>query len=154
MKGPGCMGGFVGLRLSWIMGKLPSPSSFSLLICRQFLVQYPACCCWSQYHWLFMNSRGTCSLFLGSSMTYPLSWSICNDTQQAAPSTSAGRSFTVLRCTITHSPLWGISMWRAARVVKLNLCHGSTGLWLWGQRFRGLFQNGTKVISCLLTYKH
>src|SRR6266576_5571052 len=117
----GCAGDIVGSRLSWTMGRLPSPSSFILASQNWLLVQYPALCFWSRCHLSIMNSMGICCAVLGSSTTYPLSWSSRDETQRPLPSTSAGRSFWVLLCTSTHSPVLGISMWRAASVVKAPL---------------------------------
>src|SRR6266699_5708152 len=68
-----------------------------------------------------MNSTGICCAVLGSSTTYPLSCSSRDETQRPFPSTSVGRSFWVLLCTSTHSPVLGISMQRVARVVKARL---------------------------------
>ncbi len=104
-----------------MMGRLPSPSLFTLASRNWFLVQYPALCFWSQCHLSFMNSTGICCAVLGSSTTYPLSWSSRDETQRLLPSTSAGRSFWVLLCTSTHSPVLGTSMRRAASVVKARL---------------------------------
>src|SRR6266699_5230180 len=117
----GCAGDIVGSRLSWTMGRLPSPSSFILASQNWLLVQYPALCFWSQCHLLFMNSTGICCAVLGSSMTYPLSWSSRDEIQCPFPSTSAGRSFWVLLCMSTHSLVLGTSMRRAASVVKARL---------------------------------
>src|SRR6266705_2512509 len=117
----GCVGNVVGSRLSWTMGRLPNLSLFILASRNWLLVQYPALCFWSQCHLSFMNSTGICCAVLGSSMTYPLSWSSRDETQRPFPSTSAGRSFWVLLCTSTHSPVLGISMRRAASVVKARL---------------------------------
>ena len=121
VEGPGCAGDVVGSRLLWVIGRLPSPSSFILASRNWLLVQYPALCFWSRCHLLFMNSTGICCAVLGSSMMYPLSWSSRDETQRLLPSTSVGRSFWVLLCTSTHSPVLGISMRRAARVVKARL---------------------------------
>ena len=137
---PGCVGDVVGSRLSWTMGRLPSPSSFILASRNWLLVQYPTLCFWSRCHLSFMNSTGICCAVLGSSTTYPLSWSSRDEIQCPFPSTSAGRSFWVLLCTSTHSPVLGISRRRAARVVKLDLCHGSTGPWAQGLGFQGSFR--------------
>src|SRR6266576_5197762 len=126
----GCAGDVAGSRLSWTMGRLPSPSSFTLASRSWLLVQYPALCFWSRCHLSFINSTGICCAVLGSSTTYPLSWSSRDETQRPFPSTSAGRSFWVLLCTSTHSPVLGTSMRRAASVIKLDLCHGSTGPWV------------------------
>src|SRR6266699_3248420 len=117
----GCAGDMAGSRLSWTMGRLPSSSSFTLASRSWLLVQYPALCFWSQCHLSFMNSMGTCCAVLGSSTTYPLSWSSRDETQRPLPSTSARRSFWVLLCTSTHSPVLGTSMRRAASVVKARL---------------------------------
>src|SRR6266567_2719156 len=114
----GCTGDVAGSRLSWTMGRLPSPSSFTLASRSLLLVQYPAVCFWSQCHLSFINSTGICCAVLGSSTTYPLSWFSRDETQRPLPSTSAGRSFRVLLCTSTHSPVLGTSMRRAASVVK------------------------------------
>ena len=84
-------------------------------------MQYPALCFWSRCHLSFMNSTGICCAVLGSSTTYPLSWSSREEIQRPFPSTSAGRSFWVLLCTSTHSPVLGISMQRAASVIKARL---------------------------------
>src|SRR6266700_918133 len=146
--------GCAGSRLSWTMGRLPSPNSFTLASRSWLLVQYPALCFWSRCHLSFINSTGICCAVLGSSTTYPLSWSSRDETQRPLPRTSARRSFWVLLCTSTHSPVLGISMQRAASVGKLDLCHGSTGPWVRVSTFRGLLQEGVNVISCLLTYKH
>src|SRR6266567_5124094 len=121
VEGPGCVGDVVGSRLSWTIGRLPSPSLFTLASRSWFLVQYPALCFWSRCHLSFINSTGICCVVLGSSMTYPLSWSSWDETQRPFPSTSAGRSFWVLLCTSTHSPVLGTSMRRAASVVKARL---------------------------------
>src|SRR6266576_3920882 len=121
VEGPGCVGDVVGSRLSWIMGRLPSPSSFILASRNWLLVQYPALCFWSLCHLSFINSMGICCAVLGSSTTYPLSWSSRDETQRLFPSTSAGRSFWVLLCTSTHSLVLGTSMRRGASVVKLDL---------------------------------
>src|SRR6266567_675641 len=121
VEGPGCAGDVAGSRLSWTMGRLPSPSSFILASRSWLLVQYPALCFWSWYHLSFMNSMGICCAVLGSSTTYPLSWLSRDETQRACPSTSVGRLFWVLLCTSTHSPVLGISMRRAASVVKARL---------------------------------
>src|SRR6266699_55852 len=150
----GCAGDIIGSRLSWAMGRLPSPSSFTLASRSWLLVQYPALCFWSQYHLSFMNSMGICCAVLGSSTTYPLSWLSRDETQRPLPSTSAGRSFWVLLCISIHSPVLGTSMRRAASVVKLDLCHGSTGPCVRVSMFWSSLQKGVKVISCLLTYKH
>ena len=117
----GCAGDVTGSRLSWTMGRLPSPSSFTLASWSWLLVQYPALCFWSRCHLSFMNSTGICCAVLGSSTTYPLSWSSRDEIQRPFPSTSAGRSFWALLCTSTHSPVLGISMRRAASVVKARL---------------------------------
>src|SRR6266576_1566134 len=101
-----------------------------------------------------MNSMGTCCVVLGLSTTYPLSWSSLDETQCPFPSTSAGRLFWVLLCTSTHSPVLGISMRRAASVVKLDLCHGSTGPWVRVSGFSESTPMGVNVTSCLLSYKH
>ena len=130
VEGSGCAGDVGGSRLSLTMGRLPSPSLFTWASRSWFLVQYPALCCWSRYHLLFINSTGICCAVLGSSTTYPLSWSSRDWIQRPFPCTSARRSFWVLLCISTHSLVLGISMWRAASVVKLDLCHGSTGLWV------------------------
>ncbi len=130
IEGPGCAGDVVGSRLSLMMGKLPSPSSFTWASRSWFLVQYPILCCWSRYHLSFINSMGICCAVLGSSMMYPLSWSSRDWIQCPFPCTSVRRSFWVLLCISTHSPVLGISMQRAASVVKLDLCHGSTGPWV------------------------
>ncbi len=130
----------MGSRLSWTIGRLPSPSLFILASQNWFLVQYPALCFWSRCHLSFMNSTGICCAVLGSSTMYPLSWSSWDETQHPFPSTSAGRSFWVLLCTSTHSPVLGTSMRRAASVGKLDLCHGSTGPWVRVSMFRGLLQ--------------
>src|SRR6266566_9593164 len=140
VEGSGCAGDVVGSRLSLTMGKLPSRSSFTQASRSWFLVQYPALCCWSWYHLLFINSTGICCAVLGSSTTYPLSWLSHDEIQRPSPNTSAGRSFSVLLCTSTHSPVLGISRRRAARVVKLDLCHGSTGPWAQGLGFQELFR--------------
>src|SRR6266699_2934642 len=117
----GCAGDIIGSRLSWAMGRLPSPSSFTLASRSWLLVQYPALCFWSRCHLSFINSTGICCVVLGSSTTYPLSWSSRDETQRPLPSTSAGRSSWVLLCMSTHSPVLGISMRRAASVVKAQL---------------------------------
>src|SRR6266566_5730713 len=117
----GCAGDMAGSRLSWTMGRLPSPSSFTLASRSWLLVQYPALCFWSRYHLSFINSTGICCAVLGSSTMYPLSWFSRDETQRPLPSTSVGRSFWVLLCTSTHSPVLGISMRRAASVVKARL---------------------------------
>src|SRR6266576_4038739 len=117
----GCAGDVAGSRLSWMMGRLPSPSSFTLASQSWLLVQYPALCLWSRCHLSFMNSTGICCAVLGSSMTYPLSWLSQDETQRPLPSTSAGRSFWVLLYTSTHSLVLGTSMRRAASVVKARL---------------------------------
>ena len=137
VEGPDCAGDVVGSRLSWTMGRLPSPSSFILVSRNWLLVQYPALCFWSRCHLSFMNSTGICCMVLGSSTTYPLSCSSRDEIQRPFPSTSARRSFWVLLCTSTHSPVLGTSMRRAASVVKLDLCHGSTGPWV---RVFGVFE--------------
>ena len=109
VEGPGCAGDVVDSRLSCMLGRLPNPSSF-IRECRSwFLVQYPARWCWSRYHLSFINSTGICCAVLGSSMMYPLSWLSRDATQHPSPSTSTGRSFLVLLCTSTHSPVLGIS---------------------------------------------
>jgi len=144
VEGPGCAGDVVGSRLSLTMGRLPSPSLFTRVSRSWLLVQYPALCCWSRYHLSFINSTGICCAVLGSSTTYPLSWSSQDWIQHPFPSTSTRRSFWVLLCISTHSPVLGISMRRAASVVKLNLCHGSTGPWVQGSGFQGLFQKETR----------
>src|SRR6266699_1584054 len=113
----GCAGNVVGSRLSWTMGRLPNPSSFILASWNWLLVQYPALCFWSRCHLSFMNSTGICCAVLGSSTTYPLSWSSRDEIQRPFPSTSARRLFWVLLCTSTHSPVLGTSMRRAASVV-------------------------------------
>src|SRR6266566_768887 len=118
VEGPGCAGNVAGSRLSWTIGRLPSPSSFILASRSWLLVQYPALCFWSRYHLSFMNSTGICCAVLGLSTTYPLSWSSRDEVQRPFPSTSVGRSFWVLLCTSTHSSVLGISMRRAASVVK------------------------------------
>src|SRR6266700_2435399 len=117
----GCAGDIAGSRLSWTMGRLPSPSSFTLASRSWLLVQYPALCFWSRCHLSFMNSTGICCAVLGSSTTYPLSWSSRDETQRPLPSTSARRSFWVLLCMSTHSPVLGTPMQRAASVVKARL---------------------------------
>src|SRR6266567_3369857 len=117
----GCTGDIAGSRLLWAIGRFPNPSSFTLASRSWLLVQYPALCFWSRYHLSFMNSTGTCCAVLGSSTTYPLSWSSQDEIQHLLPSTSAGRSFWVLLCTSTHSPVLGTSMRRAASVVKARL---------------------------------
>src|SRR6266576_656104 len=117
----GCAGDVAGSRLSWMMGKLPSPSSFTLASRSWLLVQYPALCFWSRCHLSFMNSMGICCAVLGSLTTYPLSWSSRDETQRPFSSTSVGRSFWVLLCTSTHSPVLGTTMRRAASVVKAQL---------------------------------
>src|SRR6266705_2753570 len=117
----GCVGDVVGSRLSWMMGRFPSPSSFTLASWSWLLVQYPALCFWSRCHLSFINSTGICCAVLGSSTTYPLSWSSREEIQRPFPSTSAGRSFWVLLCTSTHSPVLGTLMRRAASVVKARL---------------------------------
>ena len=132
VEGSGCAGDVVGLRLLLTMGKLPSPSLFTRASRSWFLVQYPVLCCWSRYHLSFINSMGICCAVLGSSTTYPLSWSSRDWIQRPFPCTSAGRSFWVLLCISTHSLVLGISMRRAASVGKLDLCHGSTGPWFLG----------------------
>src|SRR6266566_3162888 len=121
MEVSGCVGDIVGSRLSWMMGRLPSLSSFILASQDWLLVQYPALCFWSWCHLSLMNSTGICCAVLGSSTTYPLSWLSRDETQRPFPSTSAGRSFWVLLCTSTHSPVLGTSMRRAASVVKARL---------------------------------
>ncbi len=45
VRDPSWVGGFVSLRLSYTMGRLPSPSSFILKIHSQCRVQYLVCCC-------------------------------------------------------------------------------------------------------------
>src|SRR6266566_3992641 len=149
----GCAGDVAGLRLSWTMGRLPSPSSFTLASRSWVLVQYPALCLWSQCHLSFMNSTGICCAVLGSLTTYPLSWSSLDETQHPFPNTSAARSFWVLLCTSIHSPVLGISMRRAASVVKAQLMS-----WLYRAvcpsfGVLGFYSNGVRVISCLLSYK-
>src|SRR6266699_179837 len=131
------------------MGRLPSPSSFTLASRSWLLVQYPALCFWSRCHLSFINSTGTCCAFLGSSTTYPLSWSSRDETQCPLPSTSAGRSFWVLLCTSTHSPVLRISMRRAASVVKARLM--SRLYRAVGPVFGvfGVYSSGVRVISCL-----
>src|SRR6266699_3710316 len=155
IEGPSCTGDVVGSRLSLIMGKLPSPSSFTWASRSWFLVQYPALYCWSQYHLSFINSTGICCAVLGSSTMYPLSWSSWDWIQRPFPSTSAGRSFWVLLCISTHSPVLGISMQRAASVGKARLMsrlYRAVGSGFDVSGFH--FSEGVKVISCLLTYKH
>src|SRR6266705_2906378 len=150
-----CAGDVAGSRLSWMMGRFPSPSSFTLASWSWLLVQYPALCFWSRCHLSFMNSTGICCAVLGSSTTYPLSWSSRDETQHPLPSTSAGRSFWVLLCTSTHSPVLGTSMRRAASVFKSSTY--VTALQGRGFGFRCCSRpnsRGVKVISCLLTYKH
>jgi len=137
VEGPSCAGDTVGSRLSYAMGRLPNLSSFIHESRNWFLMQYPARWCWSWYHLSFMNSTGICCAVLGLSMTYPLSWLSHDAIQCLSPNTSAGRSFWVLLCTSTHSPVLGILRWRVARVKKLNLCHGSTGPWVRGSGFQG-----------------
>src|SRR6266566_3173760 len=117
----GCVGDVAGSRLSWTIGRLPNPSSFTLASQSWLLVQYPALCFWSRCHLSFMNSTGICCAVLGSSTTYLLSLSSRDETQCPLPSTSAGRSFWVLLCTSTHSPVLGTSMRRAASVLKARL---------------------------------
>src|SRR6266581_3246396 len=117
----GCAGDVAGSRLSWTMGRLPSPSSFTLASRSWFLVQYPALCFWSRCHLSFINSTGICCAVLGSSTTYPLSWLSRDEIQRPFPSTSAGRSFWVLLCISTHSSVLRTSMRRAASVVKARL---------------------------------
>src|SRR6266576_2046277 len=150
----GCVGDVVGSRLSWMIGRLPSPSSFILASRSWLLVQYPALCFWSRYHLSFMNSTGVCCAVLGSSTMYPLSWSSRDEAQRPLPSTSAGRSCWVLLCTSTHSPVLGTSMRRAASVVKARLM--SRLYRAVGPVFGvfGVYSSGVRVISCLLTYKH
>ncbi len=137
VEGPGYTRDVVGSRLLCAISKLPSPSSFIWESRSWFLIQYPACWCWSRYHLSFMNSTKICCAVLGLSTMYPLSWFSHDEIQCPSPSTSAKRSFSVLLCTSTHSLVLGISRRRAARVVKLDLCHGSTGLWVRGLDFEG-----------------
>ncbi len=145
----GCTGDIVGSRLSWAMGRLPNPSSFTLASRSWALVQYPALCFWSRCHLLFINSTGICCAVLGSSTTYPLSWSSWDETQRPFPSTSAGRSFWVLLCTSTHSPVLGISMRRAASVVKARLMSRLYRAVGSGFGVFGVYSSGVRVISCL-----
>src|SRR6266576_1189942 len=137
---PGCVGDVVGSRLSLTMGRLPNSSLFTRASRSWFLVQYPALWLWSRYHLSFMNSTGICCAVLGSLTMYPLSWSSRDVTQHPVPSTSAKRSFWVLLCISTHSPVLGISMRRAASVVKLDLCHSSIGPWVQSSVSQGLLQ--------------
>src|SRR6266566_9374571 len=101
-----------------------------------------------------MNSMGICCAVLGSSTTYPLSWSSRDETQRLFPSTSAERSFWVLFCTSTHSPVLGTSMQRAASVVKARLMSRLYRAVDPGFSVFGVYSKGVKMISCLLTYKH
>ena len=133
----GCAGDMAGSRSSRTMGRLPSPSSFTLASWSWLLVQYPALCFWSRCHLSFMNSTGICCAVLGSSTTYPLSWSSRDETQRPLPSTSAGRLFWVLLCTSTHSPVLGISMQRAARVVSSTYVTAPQGRGFGGLGFKG-----------------
>src|SRR6266699_3194736 len=145
----GCAGDVAGSRLSWTTGRLPSPSSFTLASRSWLLVQYPALCFWSRCHLSFMNSTGICCVVLGSSTTYPLSWSSRDETQRPLPSTSAVRSFWVLLCTSTHSPVLGTSMWRAASVVKARLMSRLYRAVGFGFGVSEVHSSGVRVISCL-----